>query len=214
MFELSLTGLRHITCLGAHCDDIEIGAGGTITRLIERNPDVHVDWIVFSSNAERKVEAANSARAWLAGSASQNVQILEFEDRFFPDQWRTLKEEIGRLRATADPDLVFTHYRQDLHQDHRTIAELTWNAFRDTLVLEYEIPKYDGDLGQPNFYMPLTRAQLDTKITALHEHFPSQTSKPWFDAELFRSLPRVRGIECNAPDGYAEAFHARKVRLA
>lgn len=211
---LTLTEVDTVLCLGAHSDDIEIGCGGTLLQLIAANPQLSVHWVVFSGGKVREGEARASAERFLAGAAHKSTEILDFRDSFFPDQWARIKEAIARLSKRVTPDLIFSHRLEDRHQDHRVIAELTWCAFRDHLVLEYEIPKYEGDLGQPNFYSPITEQICDDKITAVVECFESQSDKPWFDAELFRSLMRLRGSECNSPTRYAEAFHCRKTTFA
>jgi LmbE family N-acetylglucosaminyl deacetylase len=201
-----------VLCLGAHSDDIEIGCGGTMLALLEKYPQAEVRWVVFSGSGVRAEEARESARLFLGKAARKQVQVRNFRDSFFPAQWEAVKQSFEELKPFA-PDVVFTHYRNDLHQDHRVICELTWNAFRDHLVLEYEIPKWDGDLGQPNFYVPLDKGVCDMKVAHLTSAFKSQASKHWFDEETFFSLLRIRGVEANAPQRYAEAFYARKVVL-
>jgi LmbE family N-acetylglucosaminyl deacetylase len=203
----------HVLCLGAHCDDIEIGCGGTVLRLLSEHPGASVRWVVFASDPEREREARACAEALLAGAGDVAVEVHAFRDAYLPQQWAELKEEFEKLKLDCSPDLVLTHAGGDAHQDHRVVSELTWNTFRDHLVLEYEIPKYDGDLGRPNVYVPVTRAHVRGKVEALEEHYASQRGKHWFDAELFRGLMRVRGMECGAPERYAEAFHARKITL-
>jgi LmbE family N-acetylglucosaminyl deacetylase len=200
-----------ILCLGAHCDDLEIGAGGAILRLLAERPGSSVHWVVFASNAERAVEARAGAAEVLSGAARSQVQINSFRESFFPWVGSSIKEHFEQIKAAVSPDLVFTHRTADLHQDHRTVAELTWNTFRDHLIAEYEIPKYEGDLGQPNLFVPLTRAIAERKVALILRHFRSQASRRWFRAETFESLMRLRGIECNAPEGFAEAFHVRKL---
>lgn len=202
-------GLR-VLCLGAHSDDIEIGCGGTILRLLASRSDVAVRWVVFSGSAERAEEARRSAELFLRGAAQSAVDVHSFRDGFFPYEGARIKEVFESLKDGPGPDVIFTHRGRDRHQDHRLISELTWNTFRDHLVLEYEIPKYDGDLGRPNAYIALSAAQVERKVALLLEHFPSQHARRWFDAETFRSLLRLRGMECNAPERYAEAFHSPK----
>jgi LmbE family N-acetylglucosaminyl deacetylase len=202
-----------VLCLGAHADDIEIGAGGTILSWIAAGIRLKVCWCVLSATGPREAEAAVSASAFLAG-ADSSVQLGQFHDSFFPYQGADIKAWLGAVAATVEPDVILTHGRHDAHQDHREVCQLTWNLFRDHLILEYEIPKWDGDLGQPTLYMPLTVATLERKIELLLEHFATQRSKAWFDAETFRGLARLRGMECRAPEGYAEAFTMRKGRLA
>lgn len=200
-----------VLCIGAHCDDIEIGAGGTLRRLLRQPRPVHVHWEVLASNPEREAEARASAAELLTGAAAAVVEVRAFRESYFPEAWAALKDHLFEVRAGFPADLVLTHHRGDRHQDHRTVAELSWNAFRDHLLLEYEIPKFEGDLGHPNVYVALDGAAATEKVDALLRHFPSQAGKPWFDGEAFRSLLRLRGIECNAP--YAEAFHGEKLRL-
>jgi len=200
-----------LLCLGAHPDDIEIGCGGSILRLAAEHPEMSVRWIVFSGNEHRRQEAAAAARYFLAGVADATIDVQGFRDGFFPSQHAEIKDSFERLKRDYQPSLVLTHYRDDLHQDHRLIAELTYNTFRDHLVWEYEVPKYDGDLGNPNLFLPLTKAQCRHKVTGLMEHFPSQSTRAaWFTEETFFALLRLRGIGCNAPEGYAEAFYCRK----
>jgi LmbE family N-acetylglucosaminyl deacetylase len=201
-----------LLCLGAHSDDIEIGCGGTVLALQEKYPKLHVQWVVFSGIGPRGEEARHSAGLFLARAAEKNIDILEFRDTFFPAQWDKIKLAFAELKPFA-PDLVFTHYHDDLHQDHRIISELTWNAFRDHFILEYEVPKWDGDMGRPNFYVPIEQRLCHQKIENLLSAFKSQASKHWFDQETFLSLLRLRGVESNAPERYAEAFHARKMSL-
>jgi LmbE family N-acetylglucosaminyl deacetylase len=203
--------LRRILCLGAHCDDIEIGCGGTILRLQELNPALEFYWMVFSSTAERKREAAKAAKLFLKRSAASRVVIKSFRDSYFPYQGARIKSSFDALKKSFSPDLVFTHYRHDLHQDHRLICELTWNTFRNHLILEYEIPKYDGDLGTPNFFVGLSDSLCRQKIEIVQRCFASQRGKQWFTDETFRAILRLRGIESNVPEKYAEAFYGRKV---
>jgi LmbE family N-acetylglucosaminyl deacetylase len=203
--------LRRILCLGAHCDDIEIGCGGAILRLLQEHPDVEIYWVVFSSTSVRKKEAARAANLFLAGAKKKKVAIRNYTDTLFPSQQARIKGEFEKLKKTFAPDLILTHYRNDLHQDHRVICELTWNTFRSHLVLEYEIPKYDGDLGAPNFFVALDRATCECKSKHILDAFVSQRTKQWFTADTFMGLQRIRGIEANSPDGYAEGFHCRKL---
>ncbi|MEZ5923172.1 MAG: PIG-L deacetylase family protein [Hyphomicrobiaceae bacterium] len=200
-----------ILCLGAHSDDIEIGAGATVMGLIAAGVEVDVTWCVASAIGPRYDEAMAGAEAVLSGAARRQVDCQRFRDGFFPYQGAEVKAWIESLKARVTPDIIFTHRREDAHQDHREICRLTWNAFRDHLILEYEIPKWDGDLGQPNFYIPMRSAMLERKVDVLERVFGTQRSKDWFDAETFRGLARLRGMECRAPERYAEAFFARKV---
>jgi LmbE family N-acetylglucosaminyl deacetylase len=203
--------LRRVLCLGAHSDDIEIGCGGTILRLLTENPEIEVYWKVFSSTPVRRREAEKGARLFLGNAKSRNVVIRNYKDRFFPSLFSGLKADFDKMKKQFAPDLIFTHFRHDLHQDHRVVCDLTWNAFRDDLILEYEIPKYDGDLGQPNFFVSLDRQTCEQKAVHIQKAFVSQRSKQWFGTDTFLALPRLRGIECNASSGYAEAFHCRKL---
>ena len=202
-----------VLCLGAHSDDIEIGAGGAILHWIASGVIVEAHWCVLSATGARSIEAEASAAAFLMGAASAKVELAAFKDSFFPYQGSELKDWFVDLKSRVNPDIILTHRRGDAHQDHREVSKLTWNAFRNHLILEYEIPKWDGDLGQPNGYIPLEAKVLERKIELLIAHFGTQRSKHWFDAESFRGLARLRGIECWAPEGYAEAFTLRKVRL-
>jgi LmbE family N-acetylglucosaminyl deacetylase len=201
---------RRLLLLGAHCDDIEIGCGGTLLRLAAERPELEVRWVVFSSTPERAREARASAAAFLRGVARSEVIVRDHRDGYLPHSGAAVKDDFEAIKREYSPDLILTHYRHDLHQDHRLVSELTWNTWRNHLILEYEIPKYDGDLGVPNFFAPLPAATLEKKIALLLEHYPTQAGKPWFTADLFRALPRIRGMECAAPEGLAEAFHCRK----
>jgi LmbE family N-acetylglucosaminyl deacetylase len=202
-----------LLCLGAHSDDIEIGCGGTVLSLLESNRGVEVRWIVFSANDERSREARNSAAAFLSRARHKEVAVKSYRDGFFPFVGAAIKDEFESLKREFQPDLVFTHFRDDRHQDHRLIADLTWNTFRDHLILEYEIPKYDGDLGQPNVFVPLAESICEQKIRLLLEGFQSQQPKSWFDEETFRAMLRLRGMEANSRTRFAEAFYCRKAVL-
>jgi LmbE family N-acetylglucosaminyl deacetylase len=203
-----------VLCLGAHSDDIEIGAGGTILSWIAEGIDLDVHWCVLSAVGERAGEAQASAEAFLAGVARKTIELAEFKDGFYPYRGEEVKAWMEGLKGRVTPDVVLTHRRDDAHQDHREVCRLTWNSFRDHLVLEYEVPKWDGDMGQPNLYVPLEVAVLERKIDLLMTHFGTQRSKDWFDPDTFRGLARLRGVECRAPSGYAEAFVARKASLS
>jgi LmbE family N-acetylglucosaminyl deacetylase len=204
---------QRILCLGAHSDDIEIGCGGTILRLAQEFPNAVFTWVVFTGSGPRAEEARHAAELFAGKAIGDGLLLKQFQDGFLPFVGAEVKAEFEKLKKIVSPDLIFTHNRRDSHQDHRLLAELTWNTFRDHLILEYEIPKYDGDLGQPSVFFPLESEICDRKIRFLTEAFVSQTSKRWFDPELFRSLLRIRGMECNAPSGYAEAFYCRKIAL-
>jgi len=212
MKTLALESIRTILCLGAHSDDIEIGCGGTILRLLE-SPGVDVHWTVFSAHDEREAEARASASRFLSGARNKTIDIHRFRDAFFPYDGVKIKECFEELKGRVEPDLILTHHRMDLHQDHRTIAEFTWNTFRSHLILEYEIPKWDGDLGSPNLFCQLNASQSEQKVRFLLEGFPSQTERHWFCEETFLGLMRLRGLESNSPSGYAEGFYAKKVVL-
>lgn len=200
-----------LLCLGAHADDIEIGCGGTVLRLAAEVPDLVVRWIVFSGIGARGVEARNSAAAFLENVAETQVEVFEFRDGYFPYQGAEIKDCFEAVKRDFDPSLVLTHWQGDAHQDHRLIAELTHNTFRDHFVLEYEIPKYDGDLGNPAFFVTLTQKQLGRKVETIGRHFPSQRRRSWFSDATFLALARLRGIGCNAPEGLAEGFYIRKI---
>jgi len=212
-FDFNGRGNPSFLFLGAHCDDIEIGCGGTVLELLARYPKAAVDWIVLSSSKRRATEAHRAAKLFLDGAREPRVTVKDFRNSFFPTQAAEIKEYFEKLKRRLSPDVVFTHHRDDLHQDHRIVGELTWNTFRDHLILEYEIPKYDGGLGSPNVFVPLTRQTADRKISVVMKAFESQRSKAWFSADTFNALLRLRGIECNAPHGIAEAYYARKVAL-
>jgi LmbE family N-acetylglucosaminyl deacetylase len=206
-------GPARILALGAHPDDIEIGCGGTILRLAAERRGLEVRWVVFAATAERAAEARESAAAFLEGVSAVKVIVCNYRDGFLPYSGAAVKEEFETLKDDFSPDLVFTHYREDRHQDHRLVSELTWNTWRDHFILEYEIPKYDGDFGSPNFFGFLPAATLDRKIDLLLRHFRSQAGKPWFTADLFRAVARIRGMEATAREGFAEGFYCRKARF-
>ncbi|MEW6749351.1 MAG: PIG-L family deacetylase [Candidatus Latescibacterota bacterium] len=216
MLAVSLRGgereVRRVLCLGAHADDIEIGCGGTVLALRRQCPAPLFHWVVVCATPERAAEARASARHFL-GDAQATVDVAGLRDGYLPDQWTRTKEYIEAVAQQFQPDLIFTHYRDDRHQDHRAVSDLTWNTFRNHLILEYEIPKYDGDMGRPNLFVPLDRAASREKVGLLMSEFPSQRNKPWYGEETFWALLRLRGMECHAPEGYAEAFHCRKVVL-
>jgi LmbE family N-acetylglucosaminyl deacetylase len=202
-----------LLAIGAHADDIEIGCGATILRLVAEHPGLSVDWLVLSGHGDRAGEAADSAAAFLAGAGATTVMVEGFRDGFFPYLGGAVKERFEQLKAEVAPDLVLTHRLEDRHQDHRLVAELTWNTFRDHLILEYEIPKYEGDLGRPNLYVPVGQEHGERKVELLRKCFPSQADRSWFSDDTFWATLRLRGIECNAPGRYAEAFQARKLVL-
>lgn len=213
MRTFTLENLKSILCLGAHSDDIEIGCGGTVLRLTESNPGLAVHWVVFSATGERGREAEAAAARFLAGAGSKAVELHQFRDGFFPSEYAKIKTYFEELKGRVQPDLVLTHTRADLHQDHRIVCELTWNTFRDHLVLEYEVPKWDGDLGAPNFFVRLEEGHARAKVAILMECFATQSGKRWFDEETFVGLMRLRGMECSAVSRRAEAFYAHKAAL-
>lgn len=202
-----------LLCVGAHSDDIEIGCGGFILELLGGRRPVDVDWVVFSGEGEREKEARRSAAFFLKGARRHRVIVKQFRDGFFPYE-PSIKQVFEELKTLPAPDLVLTHYRDDRHQDHRVLSDLAWNTYRDHMILEYEIPKYDGDLGAPNFFVPLDRRTCDRKIALLDKAFGTQRGKHWFDPTTFLGLMRLRGMEGRAASGYAEAFYARKTVLA
>lgn len=211
-FKPSETDLK-LLCLGAHSDDLEIGCAGSILDWLTRYPNAEVTWVVFSAAGLRAREARESADELLRGAKRVNIVLHELRDGFFPAQFEEAKQLFETIKNTMDPNVILTHRLEDRHQDHRLVAELTWQTFRDHFVLEYEIPKYEGDLGQPGVYVALSESAAQRKIDHLQRYFGSQRSKTWFRPETFSGLMRLRGIECRAESGCAEAFHARKIRL-
>lgn len=206
------TGNLRVLCLGAHSDDIEIGCGGTILRLAEEYPDCQFHWAVFSAAGVRGSEAARAAQLF-AGSHLRDTLLKQFRDGFLPWQAAEVKTVFEEELKPLSPDLILTHYGNDAHQDHRLISQLTWNTFRNHCILEYEIPKYDGDLGRPAVFFPLGQHHSEAKVQRLMDAFSSQHAKHWFKPETFLALMRLRGLECVAPTGYAEAFYSRKLVL-
>jgi LmbE family N-acetylglucosaminyl deacetylase len=200
-----------VLCLGAHSDDIEIGCGGTLIRLFSEYKNIHVNWIVFGSNGLRSVEALKSAEALLKDVNDKVITIKGFRDGFFPYIGAEIKEYFEELKKEANPDIIFTHYRHDLHQDHQLLSDLTWNTFRNHFILEYEIPKFDGDMGSPNIFVHLDDATCQIKIQHLFTCFKTQTNRHWFTENTFLGLMRLRGVESVSPDKYAEAFYCRKL---
>lgn len=204
----------HVLCVGAHSDDIEIGCGATMLTLLDRRDDLTVTWVVLSGDEDRSNEARISAEAVLAGAAGRDIRIADFKDAYFPHEGERLKGYFEALGTDLQPDLIFTHFEGDRHQDHRLVSELTWNTFRDHFILEYEIPKYDGDLANPSMFVHIEEDALIRKTENLVRHFPSQTGKPWFASEVFRSMALIRGVESRSPTRYAEGFYARKAILS
>ena len=200
--------IKRVLCLGAHSDDIEIGCGGTLLKMAQETPDLDVHWIVFSAGGRRILEAQRSARDFLRNAARKKIVVKQFRTSFFPFEGEKIKEFFETLKS-FDPDLVLTHYRDDRHQDHRVLSDLSWNTFRNHFILEYEVPKYDGDLGIPNLFIPLSEGLAREKVGNVCRHFQTQSNKHWFSRDTFLALLRLRGIECGAK--YAEAFYARKI---
>jgi len=202
-----------VLLLGSHCDDIEIGCGGTVLELAARFPALSVRWVVFSSNEERAREARACAGEFLAGVPTSEVVVHDFRDGYFPYDGGRIKDCFEELKRQVAPDLIFTHQHDDWHQDHRLICELTWNTWRDHLILEYEIPKYDPDTGSPNLFVHLDAATAERKVALILAGYPTQAGRHWFTRDTFLGLLRLRGIQsCAAP--YAEAFYCRKVVLS
>lgn len=214
--KLSLSGKNtdptSVLCLGAHSDDIEIGCGGTLLHLQSAFPRLQFHWVVFSTQGPRGKEAAKGAELFTAG-CHKEVVLKDYRDGFLPYHGGEVKDFFEEMKGRVDPDLIFTHWHGDAHQDHRLVSELTWNTYRNHFILEYEIPKYDGDVGRPNVFVPLEAPLFERKVEYLLEAFESQRSKRWFDRATFLALMRIRGMESNSPSGYAEAFHARKLVL-
>lgn len=201
-----------LLCIGAHSDDIEIGCGGTVLQLLQAYPDARIKWVVLSSEDGRDSEAAAAAGALLSDACDPEISIERFRGAYFPSESAKIKDYFESLKG-FEPDLIFAHCREELHQDHRIVGELTWNTFRDHVILEYEIPKYDGGLGSPSVFVPLSADAVERKVEVLMAEFASQHGKRWFTPETFLGLMRLRGIECNSPSGYAEGFYSRKLVL-
>jgi len=214
MHDFHFDDIRSILCLGAHADDLEIGCGGTLLKILANHPGIDVHWVVFSASESRAHEATASAERFMELSGQKQVTLRDYRDSFFPAFYGSIKEYFEQIKDEVRPDLIFTHRREDMHQDHRVIAELTWCAYRDHLILEYEIPKYEGDLGTPNFFVPLEESVCRHKIKTIMECFKSQREKRWFSADTYWALLRLRGLECNSPTRFAEAFYCRKMRVS
>ena len=212
-FELSIPDDRplEILCLGAHCDDIEIGCGGTLLRILGDRTDVICTWAVFSGDDHRERELRESAASFLKGAGRIQVENFRLRDGYLPYCGGETKDAFEQLKSRVEPDLIFTHFREDAHQDHRLVGELTWNTFRNHMILEYEIPKYDGDLARPHTYFEVSEDLCRRKIEFLMRHYSSQAGKDWFCEETFRAIMRMRGMECRSASGYAEAFFAAKI---
>ncbi|HMK39438.1 MAG TPA: PIG-L deacetylase family protein [Bacteroidota bacterium] len=203
-----------VLCLGAHCDDIEIGCGGTILELAKTHPALEIRWVVFGSNPTRAAEAKACSALFLRDVPNRKVEIRGHRDGFFPAEWVQIKEYFEEIKRAFEPDVVFTHYREDRHQDHRVMSDLAWNTFRNHMVLEYEVPKYDGDLGVPNFFVPLSEESSRAKVKYILDSFHSQSTKHWLTEDTLEALMRLRGIESGGASRHAEAFYCRKVLLA
>ena len=213
MRQVHLETLRRVLCLGAHSDDIEIGAGGTLLKLAGQVSDLEIWWVVFSAPGPRADEARASAEDFLDGIARKEVRVGSFRESYFPSEWPLIKEWYEEIKGKFNPDIVFTHFRDDRHQDHRVLSDLAWNTFRNHLILEYEILKYDGDLGHPNVFVPLLDKICALKIELLLKHFKTQSTRHWFTSDTFEAMHRIRGVECASPTGRAEAFYCRKMVL-
>jgi LmbE family N-acetylglucosaminyl deacetylase len=213
MWHVLLGSAHRILCLGAHSDDIEIGLGGTLLTLGEKRSDLEIWWVVFSAPGERATEARASANSFLSGIKSREIRVGSFHESYFPSELPSIKAYFEEIKRSFDPDVVFTHYRDDRHQDHHVLSDLTWNTFRNHLILEYEILKYDGDLGRPNVFIPLTEELANRKVDLLMKNFPSQSTKHWFTRDTFEAMHRIRGVECASTTGRAEAFYCRKLVL-
>lgn len=215
MIQLTDTSrLQRVLCIGAHSDDIEIGCGGTVMRLVRENPNLEVRWVVFcGADEKRNHEARGSAARYLENISRKQVDVHAFRDAFMPFEAIAVKETFEQIKMSYQPDLVFTHFRDDRHQDHRLLSDLAWNTWRDHAILEYEILKYDGDIGKPNLFAPLPEDVCRKKIDLLMSGFATQCNKQWFSEDTFWAMLRIRGVECNSPTKFAEAFHCRKMLL-
>jgi LmbE family N-acetylglucosaminyl deacetylase len=211
MFQLNVATVQRVLCLGAHSDDLEIGCGGTLRRTIQEIPRVEIRWHVFSASGQRRCEAERSAKEFLRGGKDAQIHIGDFRESYFPEQWAAIKDVFETTKREFEPDVIFTHWRDDRHQDHRVLSDLAWNTFRNHTILEYEIPKYDGDFGNPNLYVALDEAVCREKVAAILRHFQTQNERHWFTEDTFLALLRIRGIECGPRTHYAEAFYARKL---
>ena len=211
MWRFSLESVRRVLCLGAHADDIEIGVGGTLLTLLEKSSDLEIWWVVFSAPGARAEEAQRSADEYLRGTVRPQVRIGSFRESYFPSEWPSIKDWFEEIKRSFDPQVIFTHYRDDRHQDHRVLSDLAWNTFRNQLILEYEILKYDGDLGSPNLFVPLSEDVCSRKIELLIKHFQTQYKKHWFTRDTFEAMLRIRGIESASDTGRAEGFYCRKL---
>lgn len=211
MIRLGAGPLDRIAAVGAHCDDIAIGAGGTLLTLCRARPGLRVDALVLSGGGSEREQEERAALAAFCPGADLRLTVLKLPDGRLPAHWEEAKAAVEELRGRTEPDLLLAPRTADAHQDHRGLARLVTTAFRDHLVLGYEIVKWDADLGRPTAYQPLTAETAEQKVRLLQEHYPSQRHRPWYDREAFLGLARIRGIECHAR--YAEAFDTAKVTL-
>jgi LmbE family N-acetylglucosaminyl deacetylase len=211
MLKMNLSEFKQVLFIGAHSDDIEIGCGGTILQILGRQPKIECIWCVFSCANKRKTEAKRSAGDFLKNNIIKRIYRGNYQESYFTSQWGVIKNRLEEMKSEFNPDLIFTHYRYDRHQDHAILSDLTWNTFRNHLILEYEVPKYDGDLGHPNVFVKLDTDVCHKKVQQILQNFPSQRNKHWFTEDAFLSLMRIRGIECGS--AYAEAFFCRKIVL-
>jgi LmbE family N-acetylglucosaminyl deacetylase len=202
-----------VLLIGAHCDDIEIGCGATLRRLVREFPKLNFKWVVFTSEQDRRAETVAAAARFIGNKARYELSFLDFKGSYFPAYYAPIKDALESIKSQVNPDLIFTHSLHDRHQDHKLLAELTWNTYRSHLIFEYEIPKFEGDLGHPNLFVPVSETDLADKIDILLSCFPTQSHRSWFTPDTFRGLARIRGIECAAQSGFAEAFTARKVTI-
>ena len=203
--------LEHLVLLGAHCDDIALGAGGTVLTLCGANPGLRVTALVLTGGGTDREAEERMALTAFCTKAELEITVLDLPDGRIPAHWERAKRTLEELRSRCDPDLVLAPSPEDAHQDHRELARLVPTAFRDHWVLGYEILKWDGDLAQPQTYFPLSPEVLAEKVVLLHQHYGSQRDRDWFDPEAFTGLARIRGVQCHT--GYAEAFHVAKLVL-
>ena len=202
-----------VLCIGAHCDDIEIGCGGTLLALQRKGLRLSVDWAILSGSTQRRAEALSAMRKLIKPGHRNDLLFGEFTDGRLPAEYSALKDYFEGLKRRPRPDVIFCHERGDRHQDHRIVNEMVWSGFRNQLILEYEVPKWGGGLGQPNCYVPIGVRHARRKVDILLSSHSSQAAKDWFTRDTFMAMLRLRGLECRSPTGYAEAFHGRKLRL-
>jgi LmbE family N-acetylglucosaminyl deacetylase len=207
----SQKGRLDVLCIGAHCDDIEIGCGGTVLALQRRYPGCRVHWLILTSVPARRSEALAAARAFVKPACRGETLVCDFPDGMLPGHLVQVKERFEAFKALVDPELILTHHGLDRHQDHSLVSQVTWQTFREHMIWEYEIPKYDGDLVTPNMYVPVSATAAARKIRLIVKAFESQRGKSWFTAENLLAMMRLRGLECRSPSGFAEGFHCRKL---